>query len=30
MILQLIFEKDQIKNVELKDLIPGCLRDVKK
>lgn len=29
MILQLIFEKDQIKNVELKDLMPGCLRVVK-
>lgn len=29
MILQLIFEKDQIKNVDLKDLMPGCLRDVK-
>jgi hypothetical protein len=29
MILQLIFEKDKIKNVELKDLPPGCLRDVK-
>ncbi len=29
MILQLIFEKDKIKNLELKDLMPGCLRDVK-